>query len=248
MTARYREIAGALQERIAKGEFVVGQLLPTEAELGEEFGASRFTIREALRRLDDAGLVARRQGSGTRVVSRAPPVRYAASLGNEADVLRYTAQTVLVPITPWAPVGLKVSNELGLDDDRPWLALSAIRHLAGGASGGRAIGAATIAVLAELEPALARIDLSQPRALFAQLVDAGDLCLHRIEQEIYATSLSRTDARRIGAVGGSPALGVVRRFDAEGIGCFEVARTVHPAERFRYQLELSCSLSSMVSQ
>jgi hypothetical protein len=37
---------------------------------------------------------------------------------------------------------------------------------------------------------------------------------------------------------------VVRRFDAEGIGCFEVARTLHPADRFRYQLELSRALAA----
>jgi GntR family transcriptional regulator len=241
MTARYREIAGALQERIATGEFDVGHLLPTEAELSEQFGASRFTVREALRRLDDAGLVARRQGSGTRVISRAPRLRYTAALGNEADVLRYTAQTFLVPITPWEPVGSKLANELALSDDRPWLALRAIRHLAGAAP---AIGTATIAVLAELEAVLTTIELSRPRALFAQLVDAGGLRLHRIEQEIYATSLSRIDARRLGAPAGSPALGVVRRFDAEGIGCFEVARTLHPADRFRYQLELSRALAA----
>jgi DNA-binding GntR family transcriptional regulator len=48
MTARYREIAGALQERIATVEFAVGHLLPTEAELCEEFGASRFTVREGI--------------------------------------------------------------------------------------------------------------------------------------------------------------------------------------------------------
>jgi GntR family transcriptional regulator len=241
MTARYREIAGALQERIATGEFDVGHLLPTEAELCEEFGASRFTVREGLRRLEDAGLVARRQGSGTRVVSRVPPLRYAASLSNEADVLRYTAQTVLVPITPWEPPGPRVSSELALSDGRPWVVLSAIRRLAGE---GPAIGAATIAVLAELQPALATIDLSRARALYAQLVEAGDLRLRRIEQEIYATSLSRTDARRLGAAGGSPALGVVRRFDAEGTGCFEVARTVHPADRFRSQFDLARSLAA----
>jgi DNA-binding GntR family transcriptional regulator len=240
MTARYREIAGALQERIATGEFDVGHLLPTEAELCEQFRASRFTIREALRRLDDAGLVARRQGSGTRVVSRAPFPRYVASLRNEADVLRYTAQTFLVPITGWGPASPKLRKELALNDDERWLALRAVRHLAGE---GPAIGAATIAVLAELEPALASIDLSRPGALFAQLVEAGNLRLHRIEQEIYATSLSPTDARRLGTVRGSPALGVVRRFDAEGTGCFEVARTLHPADQFRFQLELSQSLT-----
>ena len=120
-------------------------------------------------------------------MSRVPPLRYVASLNNEADVLRYTAQTFLVPFTPWEPAGPTVSEELALGGGRAWLVRSAIRRLAGD---GPAIGAATIVVLAELEPALATIDLSRPRALYVQLVEACELRLQSIEQEIYATSLS----------------------------------------------------------
>jgi GntR family transcriptional regulator len=45
-------------------------LLPSEADLSRRFGVSRATVREALSRLDLAGVVIRRQGVGTYVNSR----------------------------------------------------------------------------------------------------------------------------------------------------------------------------------
>jgi GntR family transcriptional regulator len=235
MTTRSSEIAGTLERRIADGEFHIGHLLPTETELCQEFGVSRFTVREALRRLDDAGLVSRRQGSGTRVISTRPDLTYSASLSNAADVLRYAGETVLEPLTDWKTASAADRRELDLSEPE-WLVRTALRRLA---ADGSVIGLATIAVLAALRPALASIDPTQPRAIFAQLVDAADLRVVRIDQEIYAAALSRTDAGRLGEAAGSPALVVVRRYEAEGLGCFEIARTLHPSARFRYRLDLA---------
>lgn len=47
-----------------------GGLLPSEAKLSQHFNVSRATVREALSRLDFAGVVIRRQGVGTYVNSR----------------------------------------------------------------------------------------------------------------------------------------------------------------------------------
>src|SRR6266498_4207573 len=60
----------AQQERrqaITAGTFQPGSQLPTEAELCEMLGVSRTVVREALRMLEDDGLVARRHGVGTFV-------------------------------------------------------------------------------------------------------------------------------------------------------------------------------------
>jgi GntR family transcriptional regulator len=234
MTTRSSEIAGALERRIADGEFHIGHLLPTETELCQEFGVSRFTVREALRRLDEAGLVTRRQGSGTRVVSTRPDLTYSASMSNAADVLRYAGETILEPLTEWKPVTASERRDLDVSGD--WLARTARRRLAADQS---LIGLATIAVHERLKSALASIDLNRPRAIFAQLVDAADLRVVRIDQEIYAEALDRVAARRLGEVAGSPALVVVRRYEAEEVGCFQVARTLHPSTRFRYRLDLA---------
>jgi GntR family transcriptional regulator len=74
-SVRYQEIAGELRGRIAAGEFAGGRLLPSEAQLAEQFAASRVTIRRALDALHEEGLVDSRQGLGWFVA--ADPLRQA---------------------------------------------------------------------------------------------------------------------------------------------------------------------------
>src|SRR6266498_4166921 len=59
-----------LRKAILGGTFRPGSQLPTEAELCEMLGVSRTVVREALRVLEDDGLVARRHGVGTFVRNR----------------------------------------------------------------------------------------------------------------------------------------------------------------------------------
>lgn len=63
-TIRYHQIADDLRSRIAGGEFPAGRLLPSEAELGASYDASRVTIRKALEVLRGEGVVDARQGIG----------------------------------------------------------------------------------------------------------------------------------------------------------------------------------------
>jgi GntR family transcriptional regulator len=56
-----------LRQAITGGTFRPGSQLPTEAELCEALGVSRTVVREALRVLEEEGLVARRHGVGTFV-------------------------------------------------------------------------------------------------------------------------------------------------------------------------------------
>jgi GntR family transcriptional regulator len=56
-----------LRQAIARGTFRPGTQLPTEAELCQMLGVSRTVVREALRVLEENGLVTRRHGVGTFV-------------------------------------------------------------------------------------------------------------------------------------------------------------------------------------
>src|SRR5919108_4439174 len=56
-----------LRQRIDQGKLPAGARLPSEPDLAAELGVSRATLREALRALEDEGLLRRRQGSGTFV-------------------------------------------------------------------------------------------------------------------------------------------------------------------------------------
>ena len=77
------ELVAALSERIGRGRrgpLAPGQKLPTEAALMAEFGVSRTVVREAISRLQAAGLVDTRHGVGTFVAGSAD--------GSDANVPR----------------------------------------------------------------------------------------------------------------------------------------------------------------
>lgn len=62
------DVVDALGGRIREGSLNAGEKLPTEAAIMEEFGVSRTVVREAISRLQAAGLVETRHGVGTFVV------------------------------------------------------------------------------------------------------------------------------------------------------------------------------------
>ncbi|SDT73624.1 GntR family transcriptional regulator [Actinoplanes derwentensis] len=72
--AKYAHIADALQERIIRGTYPLGSMLPSEAQLVREFGASRSTVVRALEYLRQLGYLEGVQGKG-RVVLGSPPRR-----------------------------------------------------------------------------------------------------------------------------------------------------------------------------
>ena len=60
----YREIADTLREQVASGRLKAGDALLTEAQLVEEFGVSRVTVRQALKLLTEQQVIESIQGSG----------------------------------------------------------------------------------------------------------------------------------------------------------------------------------------
>ena len=60
VTPAYQMISGVVERRILGGELLPGTMLPTEAALALQFGVNRSTVREAIRQLEQEGLVERR--------------------------------------------------------------------------------------------------------------------------------------------------------------------------------------------
>src|SRR5262245_44265215 len=61
------QVIDQLRAQISSGEWAVGTRIPPEADLAETLGVGRNTLREAVLALVHAGLLERRQGSGTYV-------------------------------------------------------------------------------------------------------------------------------------------------------------------------------------
>ncbi|TDE92683.1 GntR family transcriptional regulator [Occultella glacieicola] len=68
--ALYARVFASLQGRIESGAIAVGERLPTQSQLAEEFGVSTITIKHALDLLDRDGYIKRRPRLGSEVISR----------------------------------------------------------------------------------------------------------------------------------------------------------------------------------
>ena len=110
-----QEIADALRDRIRTGDLKAGDRLPTQADLAEEFGVERGAVRQALRLLQEAGLLTNvSKGSPPRIaepptpllgqpqptmVGLAPRLTEAFSTPDvHIDVVCHTAETLMVAI------------------------------------------------------------------------------------------------------------------------------------------------------
>ncbi|MGD9607437.1 MAG: GntR family transcriptional regulator [Leucobacter sp.] len=67
------QIMRAIEARIADGTWSAGDRLPSENELRAHFQASRTSVRDALSRLESAGMISRQQGRGAFVQAATGP-------------------------------------------------------------------------------------------------------------------------------------------------------------------------------
>src|SRR5688572_4838947 len=91
----YVRLAQSLGDGIASGRYSVGTLLPTEAKLGQTFGVSRYTVRQAIQHLRHQGLVSARKGVGTRVEAQQRKSTYTHAFHSLAELLQYASETQL---------------------------------------------------------------------------------------------------------------------------------------------------------
>jgi len=79
----YRKIADTVAGAIETGQYQLGDRLPTERELAEQFGVSRPTLREAMIALEMLGMIEARHGLGIYVTGTVRPVAPAAEIDFE---------------------------------------------------------------------------------------------------------------------------------------------------------------------
>ena len=64
---RYYQLKELLREKVRSGEWLPGTAIPSERELGEQYGISRMTARQSISELVREGMLYREQGRGTFV-------------------------------------------------------------------------------------------------------------------------------------------------------------------------------------
>lgn len=227
-TPRHQQLAEVLLARITDGTYGVGDRLPTEAELCAEYGLARGTVREALGRLDQLGLISRRPGAGTTVIAPAPVARYQPVAQSAADIATLAAETRLVgPETDEVKVDRALARRIGCRPGTVWFVLQGPRVLRTGGDG---------LPLCWSEHYL-RGDLPRDAQLRSQIT-AEEVARTKVDQTISAGLVSDHIADRLLADAGSPALVITRRHRDARDRLVSVGIHTHPADRYTITMTL----------
>ena len=82
----YLQIAEILRQNLGRGVWTPGELLPTISELSAEYSVAKITVRQAVKILEEEGLLDSRRGRGTTVLPP-PPARDRLHLGARLSTL-----------------------------------------------------------------------------------------------------------------------------------------------------------------
>lgn len=235
-TPRYLELAARLRADILAGKYSASDGFPTEAALCEAHGVSRFTVREALRKLQAEGLIQRRQGSGTVIqpaAARAGALHQ--PLSNVQEILQYARDTHVV-FTPrgWAMLPKRYAEQIGLEPGSRWFHFSGLRAKI---SDGQPIALTDAYVHQDLAPVVERIEGAQT-TIFQQLEAQAGIRIARVTQDIQAVPASSAVAEQLGIARRSPCLRIIRCYIDDGGRVFEISVSHHPGERFAYAMHI----------
>jgi len=225
-------LAETLRARIAKGDPDIGELLPTEHVLCETYTVSRHTVREALRLLSDAGLIARRRGAGTVVVARESTQRFSQKWGGVDELMRYPRDARLTPtLTRTAAIEPGVARALGVSPAGDFLHVHGVR----GEPGEPPVALTDVWIRADLAPPVETyVELGG--AVTEWIARERQVPTARIEQSITGGALTTPEAEALKAETGEPALRTRRRYYDQGGRIIALSDSIHPARRFTYEM------------
>ena len=228
-------IAQALTHAIASGEYELGSTLPPEAALCATFRASRFTVRQALRRLAEIGLIETRQGAGSRVVSRTARTGYSHVFRDLQDLFEYARDTLFeVSDSEIVTVDETGANDIQAPAGSRWLRIIGIRWDAP-----RAHPISYVTVYVHLRFAELLPDVREAKGAIYGLLEArsGEQIAEAIQQ-ISAGVMPAVAAKALHCVRGATGMKFVRRYrDASG-GVMLTSINWHAAERFSYTMRI----------
>ncbi len=198
--ALYRRVAARLRREIESGAFEANSMLASERDLSVKLGASRETVRKALRLLDREGAVYSEQGRGTFVAP--PAVRAMARVldGFTSDARRRGDEPgQIILAVEDVPASIAVAGVLEIEPRRPVTRVKRIRTL-----NGQRIG--TQESFLALPGTLSADDLQAAGSLYA-LIDARfSISATEGLENVGAAAANADDAALLGIPVGAPVL------------------------------------------
>lgn len=191
-----------LLHQIQAGQLKPGDAIPTERELGQQYGLSRTTIRQAINELVQQSILQKVQGSGTFVTKSVIPL----------DLHKFTSFTEDVrargkePSSTLLFVGLvnaepEILSILGTDN--PVMKIERLR-----AADGKPMGIHSAYLPRQFK--ITAEQLEQETSLYTILIRDYHVTLNAADETLEATAASKSDAELLGIPKGAPILRIER--------------------------------------
>jgi GntR family transcriptional regulator len=230
----YYQLGTVLREMILSGRYARGQKIPTEAELVEEYGLSRITVRQSLGILEEEGLISRKVGRGTYVADELP-ARPDPELRGTLDNLAPEGQKTTAKLLDLRTVsaGARDAELLGVAQGDPLVSCTRVRY-----RGSEPFGLLAHLLPEELGKKLSRAYLRKG-SVRGFLEEKLGLRLSETEQAVLATLADATLARVLSTRVGGPLL-LVRRVLYTGDGrAVECLRSYYRGESYALDADLT---------
>jgi GntR family transcriptional regulator len=232
---RYLQVARTLRKEIVDGVYPVGSQLPTEHELSQRFSVSRYTVREALRRLRDDNLVSSRPRAGTLVVPRPSGDSYAQDVVSINDLLAFaTGARFAIESVKMVTIDDDLAERTGLARGEEWLSVQGFRKT----EGAEIPLCRTEYYINRAFAAVGRLLQRHTGPIFPLIEDLFGLSIVEVHQEIAAVSISSALAPLLKVEVGTPALEIHRRYTASDREVAQVTINTHPGLRFRHTMTM----------
>lgn len=225
---KYLQVREVLRRRLGR-DFRPGDWLPTELKLVEQFGVSRETVREALRGLEEAGLIRRRRGSGTVVIKvpdPGPEDRLTGLVDDFTELKLDTHAEVLAKDVEYPPP--EIVNALGVSSTVPMFRVRRRRYL-----DGEPLSYHDCYLPVEVGVALVQLDLRNTTVLH-EISTTLNHQIHEDFQRIDATVADPDMAELLGVPIGAPLLMIIRAFGKDSSGPRMFFRSHFRSDRYYY--------------
>jgi DNA-binding GntR family transcriptional regulator len=231
----YRRVVQTLKQEIVNGVYPVDSQLPTENALQARFGVSRHTVREAVRELRDAGLVASRQGFGTTVLRPGSPRPYlheVASINALIELANATRYDVRTSEIVFADAVL--AERLGGAAGSKWLRVEGYRY---SPDDRRAVCWTEVCVHGAFA-GIARLLARRTGPIYLLIEDLYGETVAEVEQSIRASEAPDGAAAELAIKARGPVIEVQRRYRMTSGVVGIVARNLYPIDRFHLSMTL----------
>jgi|GEM_PF-59255 len=232
----YAQVKAHLRDQIVGGGLEGHARLPTEQALTAAYGVSRITVRQALRDLEDEGLIFRIHGKGS-FVSRRKATQDLARLQGLGEAMAAAGVAIFNEVRRLELVTAEpaVAEAFAVATGTPVVHLSRLRHVAG-----RPVSLESSFLPESTLAPLRRADLAR-RDLYEVLENDLGLAIGHAEVAIEARAAEREVAHALRVENRAPLLCLERRTcDREG-NPIDFDRIHFRGDAFRYQLRIERS-------